>query len=522
VSFTPDRIEGPSASKPGRALLLLACALPLLAGACGTRRPGPGKEPGGRTVILSSETTDEGAPEVPAERQERRRVVLSSEYDDERVGEEAAKGVRAEMGFVEDPELSAYVNDLGARLAGHAPPRSFGYRFAIVDQFEPNAFALPGGHVYVSRGLLALANTPDELANVIGHEIAHAANRHAAAQQETQRRQNPFVMPYVRMAHLAAASRDLERNADEGGQTMAARAGFDPIGMTEFLQHLDQVERIRRGHSRLPSFFDTHPGSTERAAVCAARASELSWTPAPGIGHDRSDHLSRIDGIVLGTNPAEGVFQGSRFLHPDMDFHVRFPKGWRPVNTHRAVGATAPRRDATIFIVAERGESDPKKAAEALVEKHRDTLKIEVTSAKPLRIGDLEAYRLEARGYVDGRHLAGQLTFIPYRGLMYRIVGVAPVNVASRYHPFAHSTARSFRPLTDEERSSIRVLRLRAVEARAGENLVTLSQRTGNAWDPTRTSVLNGLPASTLLDEGALVKVVEEEAYRPKPPPAKP
>jgi predicted Zn-dependent protease len=442
--------------------------------------------------------------------------VIATEYDDQRVGDEVARSVQAEMGFVEDPELSAYVNDLGARLAEHAPKRRFDYRFTVVNQFEPNAFALPGGHIYVSRGLLALTNTPDELASVIGHEITHAANRHSAAQQEVARRQSPFLMPYVRMSRLAAFGRDLERDADRGGQILAARAGFDPMGLTTFLQHLDGVERLRRGHSRLQGYFDTHPGATERAATCATRASELAWTPAPEIGHDRSAHLRRIDGIVLGTDPAEGVFQGSRFLHPDMDFQLRFPKGWHSVNTHRAVGAVSPRRDATIFLIAERGESDPKRAAEALVEKHREEFRIRVMDARPLAIGDLESYRIDVRGHVDGQDLAGQLTFIPYRGLMYRIVGVAPVRVARDYLPFARSTARTFRPLTDEDRGSIKVLHVRAVQARAGEDLVTLSLRTGNVWDPTRTSVLNGIPAGTRLEPGTPIKIVLEQEYRPK------
>jgi predicted Zn-dependent protease len=498
---------------------LLCGALALLFAGCGTRQREPARDARGRTVIMSSEEGDDAAPEARAERQGRRQPVLASEHDDKRVGEEAAKGVEAEMGLVKDPELSAYVNELGEMLATHAGRGSFTYQFAIVDQFEPNAFALPGGFIYVSRGLLALTNTPDELANVIGHEITHAANRHAAARQEVVRRQSPFAMPFVRVSHVAAFSRDLERNADEGGQVLAARAGFDPLGMGQFLQHLDSVERLRRGHSRLPRFYDTHPGSTERAAVCATRASELAWTPTPEIGHERKDHLKRIEGMMLGTNPAEGVFRDTRFLHPDMDFHVRFPKGWSPVNTHRAVGATSPKRDAVIFIIAERGETDPKRFADALIEKHRDEFRIQVTEEKPVRIGEIDAHRLHVRGTVEGRNLAAQLTFIPYRGLMYRIVGVAPVFSARDYLPFARSTARSFRPLTDEERDSIQVLRLRTVEARAGENLITLSQRTGNTWDPTRTSVLNAIPASTPLEEGWPVKIVTEQRYTPKPRP---
>ena len=106
---------------------------------------------------------------------------LPTEYDDQRAGESAASQVAAEAGLVDDPELNRWVSELGQRLAGFAPRRSFGYQFFVIDQFEPNAFALPGGYVYISRGLLALANTEHELANVMGHEITHAARRHAAS-----------------------------------------------------------------------------------------------------------------------------------------------------------------------------------------------------------------------------------------------------------------------------------------------------------------------------------------------------
>jgi predicted Zn-dependent protease len=228
--------------------------------------------------------------------------------------------------------------------------------------------------------------------------------------------------------------------------------------------------------------------------------------------------VSRIDGLVLGTDPAEGIFEGTRFLHPDMNFQLRFPRGWRMANTHRAVGAVAPRGDATIFVIAERGESDPERAANALIDKHRDEFRIRVTDARPIPVGELEAYRIEVRGYVDGRDLAGQLTFIPYRGLMFRGVGVAPLGAAKDYQPMVRSTARSFRPLSDEERRSIQVLRLRKVEARPGETLITLSERTGNVWDPTRTSVLNGIPASAPLEAGMAIKIVVAEEYQPKQP----
>ncbi len=145
------------------------------------------------------------------------RTILTTEYDDARVGAEASQTIQQEMGVLDDPELNAYVNRIGRKLLRGIPRRSFSFEFYVVDQEEPNAFALPGGYIFISRGLLTLANDEDELANVIGHEITHSALRHAAAQQEIARRGSAIVSPFAHATNLAAYGRDMERTADRGG-----------------------------------------------------------------------------------------------------------------------------------------------------------------------------------------------------------------------------------------------------------------------------------------------------------------
>jgi len=180
------RIRGSEVER-GAALAVAATLLWLLAG-CGGSSPG---KPAGQ-----------------------KQIILATEYDDRRAGDEAAAEIEAEMGILADPELSAYVSEIGRRLLRFQPRKPFAYRFHIVDQAMPNAFSLPGGGIYVSRGLIALASNEDELACVIGHEITHAAERHAAARQDISRRGLPIVSPYLRMARLAAYSRDQEHDAD--------------------------------------------------------------------------------------------------------------------------------------------------------------------------------------------------------------------------------------------------------------------------------------------------------------------
>jgi predicted Zn-dependent protease len=455
------------------------------------------------------------APHVPAPVQRERTVVLSTEYDDQRAGNEAFRKVQEEIGLVDDPTLTEYVRKIGRRLLRYAPPRTFEYEFAIVDQFEPNAFALPGGYVFVSRGLLALANSEDEIANVIGHEITHAAARHAAAQQEFARRQNPLTMPWILVGNIAAYGRDQERDADRGGQVLAAKAGYDPAAMSDFLKNLGGVERLRTGVSRIPTFAATHPGITERQADTAARSRTIQWERDPARPAGRDAYLRHIEGLALGVNPAEGVFEGDRFLHPDLDFHVQFPHGWDYRNTREAVGAISSDGDAVIFLKAEGEERDPKLAAEDFVAANAEEFFLSVVRAAPVRIGDIQGYRVEVQGSSGGQKLGGLLTFIPYRGLMYRITGVGPVRALSRYQGRALNTARSFRPLTPQERASIEKTSLRVVKALPEEELVTLSERTGNAWDPQRTAVLNGFASTARFRGGEDVKIAQSEPYRP-------
>jgi predicted Zn-dependent protease len=420
------------------------------------------------------------------------------------------------MGLLDDPKLDAYLNELGRKLLRGVPRRSFHYQFSVVDQFEPNAFALPGGYIFISRGLLVLANSEDELANVIGHEITHAARRHSAAQQELQRRQNPLSMGWLRAANLASYGRDMEREADRGGQMLAAAAGYDPMGMSTFLRDMGQMERLLIGHARLPTFLDTHPGAQERAAANAARASEIRWKRDPTLGDTRASLLHRIDGLAVGQRPEAGIFEGDRFLHPDMDFYVRFPHGWRTSNTNQAVGAMSPRGDAVVFLTADQPAGDPKAVAEAYVAKESEEQPIEVKESEPVKIGQLDAWRMRLRGSSRAGSLSIHVTFVPYRGATWRITGMSPARVEQQYSGRILSTARSFRPLSQRERSSVQSMRLRVVTARPGEDVAALGRRTGNAWDPSRTAVYNGLFADHLFEGGELVKIAHVEPYAPR------
>ena len=443
----------------------------------------------------------------------KKRDILLSEADDARVGREASKIVPAQMGLYEDPELEDYVNKIGQRLLRGVPRMGFNYQFKIVDQSEPNAFALPGGYIFISRGLLALIKSEDELANVMGHEIIHSAKRHAAMQQSLVGT-GPLAMPWIRAANMAAYGRDMERDADKGGQILAAAAGYDPMGMSTFMRQLGQLERIRIGSVRQTRFVDTHPGAGERAAVNAARSHEIRRKNVPSLADTADSYLRRLDGLPVGPRPEGGVFDDDRFLQPEMDFQLRFPPGWNVSNTNQAVGAVSPKRDAMIYLMADQPEGDPEQAAVDFVLKTSREFPVEVAKSGPVKVGRIDAWRVQLEGSGRARGVAASVTFIPYRGATYRITGVSSSAAARTYTGRMLSTMRSFRPLTGEERAKITGMRLHLVTARAGEDLEELGRRSGNAWNIAMSAAYNGLFTTHRFEGGELVKTTRIEPYR--------
>jgi predicted Zn-dependent protease len=437
--------------------------------------------------------------------------VLHTEAQDRKAGEESAADVARQIGIFGDPALASYVNRVGQRLARQAPHTGFTYVFQIVDQDAPNAFALPGGFIFVSRGLLVLSNSEDELANVLSHEIVHVARRHAAGRQSMMRGL-PSFLRFAVMGQMAAYGRDQERESDRLGQGIAGLAGYDPQGMSNFLRQLEYTERLHLGFSRMTGYLDTHPATSERVSAAGARARSIRWAPQPGIARDRSAYLKRLDGLIIGMGAAEGVVQRDRFVHPDLGFSLRFPDSWQIVNTHAAVGAMSPQRDAQIVLEGQGGGDDPEQASAEFLEKaENEGLRVE--RSQPVRIGEFAGYRVEGRAGSSRGSVAVHLTWIAHKGLIFRLTAVA-ASVSNARAGIFHNVARSFRPITPRERTAIRETRLRVVPAQAGESIPKLAQRTGNAWNVQETAVMNGVFADARLQEGQLVKIAVAQAYR--------
>ena len=454
------------------------------------------------------------AAPAPAPKPAKRTVVLSTPEVDAQAGEEASREVAAQIGVVRDEKLAQYVESLGQKLVRFAPRQPFSYRFQVVDQWSPNAFALPGGHIFVSRGLLVLTNSEDELACVIAHEITHVAARHAAGRQTYVEQMNPFSLGIPRMASIAAYARDQERAADTGGQRICAAAGYDPRALGVFLLSLDKIERLQMGSSRIPTFLDTHPSSPERLAGASISAAALGAPAERDMRASRESYFAHLDGLMLGADPAEGVVQGSRFLHPDLDVTVSFPAGWQITNTPAAVVSISPKGDAR-FALEDAGEgTDPETVGSVYLNKRLTEVRARIDFAQNQQTLCCKTFVVRGALATPQGEIAGQLTWVALGSRVYRLSAASRPIVSEKYAGRAAQMVRSLRKLTPEERASVTVDRLRLARAKLGETIAEFSARTKNVYDVHRTAIANDLEVGARLAAGQLLKIGVRGPYR--------
>jgi predicted Zn-dependent protease len=457
-------------------------------------------------------------------------VTLITVEQEKKLGAEEAKKVEQEMGLLNDPALGGYLDAVGQRLVKESPRQDLPHQFHVVDMTEPNAFALPGGYVYVTRGLLALVNTEDELAGVVGHEIGHVAARHTVQRIS---RQGPFALitnlvsgvtgffvpvvgnivggvgNFAQSLVFSPYSRSQESEADTVGQEMAAKAGWDPAGLGTFLATLGREEALLADGPRKPSFFDSHPATPDRVKNTAKHAKQLKQASREPISPSQDAFLARLDGLVVGQRAANGIIQGSTYRHPDLNFFIQFPASWNVENTPVQLAA-APKdggKAAVLRAVAE--GNDPLDGVRALEKASKSSL---LEKTQTTTINGLPA----AKTQVGDAKLTVDLTWIAYGGMIYQIAGIAETRTFDSVRPVLRSVVESFRPLSADERNSIREKRIRLVKAQEGETVKELRARSRSAWKSSQVAVANGLEESDRLREGQLIKITIEEPYAGK------
>jgi predicted Zn-dependent protease len=450
---------------------------------------------------------------------------------DRKIGEETAKTVEEQIGLVDDKALNEYLERVGQRVASALPGRQFTYRFTVVDQLEPNAFAVPGGYVYVSRGLLALAKSEDELAGVIAHEIQHVEQRHSVRQMRKELGLGLLALPGQLVGGIvsedlavlagkpfeavaAGYSRDQEREADTLGQPLAAAAGYDPKAMASILDRMERFIGTLTHEKRAPSFFDSHPTTPERVGTLVQRAASITPARPSPVAANEAAFLKRLDGLLIGQNPAEGVVRDEAYLHPDLGFRIVFPKGWKVDNTHTAVAAMAPdKKGVAVLGVAGKGEAeDLPKIAKAFSDKLAKQYRTKPSEIMGTTAGGLPARAIYVTDSSGKEPMHLYFLWVVLKGTVYQMIGIGPES----HRPLVKAVADSLRPLTDAERASITERRLRVVTAKGGEGLAALSKRANGALELPVLAAMNGISEGATFRGGEFVKVAVRTPHKPR------
>ncbi len=446
-----------------------------------------------------------------------RELSLLSPAEERRIGEEMARELESTIGLWQEEPLSSYVRDLGARLAVHSPRQEVNYRFDILDMVEPNAFALPDGHIYVSRGMLALGNAEDELAGILGHEIGHVAARHA--NQRFSRAAPVGILSGVtaavvgvlsqsaaasvagigaglNQALLAPHSRDQERQADKVGQELAHEAGWNPLGLTRALTTLGRFEQQVSGGPRQPSWLDSHPATPERVESTQRQAASLGASGAM----DRTSFVRRLEGLLVGENASLGLFDENLFVHPRQRFVSTFPRGWRTGHSRQLAAALAPGEDAVCLLLLEPVQLPPVEVARRFAE----LLEVTYSSGPSSRsIGDKPA--VEARVVTDDVDMT--LLFVGHQGGTFQLLAMSEAAQRASYAEAFEAWFRSFDTASDALLAGVRELRMLVVETDADDTLGSVLGRHPTPLPAALVAVMNGMASTSAALPGEVLKV---------------
>lgn len=445
----------------------------------------------------------------------KKQLMLVSEAQEIAMGKEADREAVAAYGLYPDDAVQAYVGDLGQRLAAASERPGLPWSVKVVDDPSINAFALPGGFVYVTRGIMAHLRSEAELVAVLGHEIGHVTARHSASQMSEQTLAmggllvgmmvEPELQRFSGLAQQALGllflkfGRDDENQADELGLRYMTRADYDPRQMLEVFGVLDSVTRAQGG-GRMPDWLSTHPSPGNRIARIQDR---IAATTASGSVVERTRYLRRIDGMVFGENPREGFFRAGAFYHPELRFEIAFPGGFRTQNQKQAVVAVSPAQDAIVALTLAAAAS-PEDAA------HRFLSQPGVRAGRSGRdaIGGLPAYTALFEAATESGTLRGEVAFVSHQGRVFRLIGYAAAARFAAYQGAIGSAIRSFSRLTDARYLEVQPKRLELVSLERQMALREFARAYPSTVELATLGLINGVSADQLLPGGELAKRV--------------
>ncbi len=446
----------------------------------------------------------------------RRELALVSESQEIEMGKQYSAEVIQSIGLVNDQTLQNYVRNLGLAIAAKSERPNIPWQYHLLDDASVNAFALPGGPVFVTRGLITHMMNEAELVSVLGHETGHITARHTVQQMSTQTALQVLLIggsiassTIAKFGDLASAglgvmflkfSRDDETQADQLGFKYTLNGGYDVremVGVFEMLQRQAQLS----GAGRLPEWQSTHPDPGNRIKATqdriAAVTEDLS-TKRVGT----SEFLTKIDGMIYGENPRLGFFEGTVFMHPDLKFRFEFPAGWKTQNQAAAVLGISAAQDALTQIAFAKGSAT--EASQAFFSQQGVT----AGSVSRGSIHGFPAVQGDFSAATQEGTLRGIASFVEYGGATYAILSYTPTEKYNSYASAFQRAHASFDRLTDARALAVQPNRVKIERASRAMTLAQFNQSLPSQISLDELAVINGMASNTMLSAGQMVKRV--------------
>jgi len=455
----------------------------------------------------------------------RRELSLMSEAQEIAMGRELDAQVRREMGVYESEDLQRYVREIGESLAARSQRPNLPWSFAVVDSPAVNAFALPGGFIYVTRGLLAYLDNEAQLVGVLGHEIGHVTARHSAQQYTRSMGTSigvligsifvPEVRPFADLAQSGLGvlflkyGRDDELQADALGAGYAAGGGWDPEEVPKFLTTLARIAEVT-DRNGVPNWLQTHPQPENRAMRVAETVAKVRTPKAAGEWRvDRDSYLERIDGIVVGDNPEDGIVRGNAFLHPPLRFAIEFPSGWEITNSDEQVVAQEPGNKVYMVlrtIERARGPTVLDRAAQD----HMRKSGYKQTDSRMTTVNGLQALLGSYEGSASGiGRVMSRGAHVELGREIFFVGGIAPPDLFPRVSGDFDRAIQTFRQMSQAEADAVQPNLLDLYVVREGDSWQSIAQRAGGGLvSALALATMNGHAIDAQPRPGDRIKIV--------------
>ena len=452
----------------------------------------------------------------------RRELSFMSEAQEISLGYDSDPQIKQEMGVYNDPELQAYVTDIGQRMARISERPNLPWRFTVVDVPAVNAFAVPGGFIYITRGIMPFLDSEAELAGVLGHEIGHITARHSAQQYTRQIGGQvglvalgvfvPAARPFGDLTGQAIGvlflryGRGDELQADELGARYASAMGWDPAGVPAFLSTLGRLDEAAGDRRGVPNWLSTHPDPLSRVKDIQPTVETLR-TPGATFSTNHDDFTRRIDGMLYGDNPEHGLARGSTFLHPALRFRIDFPAAWEITNSPQQVVAKAPGAD--IFMVLQLVEQPQGGTVQDVALTSIRNAGFRRVEGSRTIINGLEAFVGVYDGQMQGLgRVRSRAAHIMHDGNVYMVAGLVASSAFEQADGAFSTSLNSFRNLSAAETEDIRPDRVDLYVVRAGDTWQSIAERAGAAVKPATLAIMNSATPGSEPRPGARIKIV--------------